>query len=98
MRYTAAQYDEAIANLNLAKTQLEPDGHCCAICGDSGHQAWECAWNPLRAMEAARRTHRAANDLHEALHQLCGFYGSPLNTPALAAIVPQGEHDDDHEH
>lgn len=96
MRYTTSQYDEAIANLQLAKTQLKPDGNHCAICGDGGHQAWECAWNPLRAMEAAKRTFDASHELHEALHNLCGYYQAPINTPALMAIVPTGEPEDHH--
>ena len=44
---TEDDYDRAIAVLELAKTQLEPDGNCCAICGDNDHQAWECIFNPL---------------------------------------------------
>ena len=47
VRFTSAQYDEAIANLALAKDQLEPDGNSCSICGDSGHMAFECGHNPL---------------------------------------------------
>lgn len=50
---TALDYDEAIYDLMKAKEQLGPDGNSCAVCGDGGHQAWECHHNPL-AM--ARRT------------------------------------------
>lgn len=46
-RPTAAEYDEAIAELECARSQLAPDGHNCAVCGDSGHQAFECHHNPL---------------------------------------------------
>lgn len=44
---SAADYDEAIEALQLAKSQLAPDGDNCAVCGDSGHQAFECGHNPL---------------------------------------------------
>jgi hypothetical protein len=46
-RLTKEQYLEAIENLKLGMTQLEPDGHCCAICSDSDHFAWGCHHNPL---------------------------------------------------
>lgn len=46
-RPTAADYDEAIDLLTAARGQLEPDGRGCAVCHDSGHQAWECHHNPL---------------------------------------------------
>lgn len=44
---TAEEYGAAIDALKLASTQLEPDGNPCAVCGDSGHQSWECHHNPL---------------------------------------------------
>lgn len=53
--YTAAEYDKAIADLELAKTQLKPDGRECVICGDGGHQAWECHHNPLAMHDEAWR-------------------------------------------
>lgn len=40
-------YLKAIENLKLGMTQLEPDGNCCSVCGDDGHQAWKCHHNPL---------------------------------------------------
>ena len=40
-------YLKAIENLKLGMIQLEPDGNCCSVCGDDGHQAWECHHNPL---------------------------------------------------
>jgi len=46
-RITAEEYDEAIRDLQDAKMQLQPDGNNCAVCHDSGHQAWECHHNPL---------------------------------------------------
>lgn len=42
------EYEKAIGAIQAAMTQLEPDGNCCAVCGDSGHQAWECHHNPVR--------------------------------------------------
>lgn len=47
MKYTKNDYEKAIEALKLGMTQLEPDGNCCSICGDNGHQAWECHHNPL---------------------------------------------------
>lgn len=44
---TAVDYEEAIEALLAARTQLEPDGRGCVVCGDSGHQAMECHHNPL---------------------------------------------------
>ena len=46
-RITLEDYNEAIAELKEARTQLEPDGDNCHVCHDSGHQAWECRHNPL---------------------------------------------------
>lgn len=46
-RLTAEEYDEAIADLERAKTQLDPDGRGCVVCGDGSHQAWECHHNPV---------------------------------------------------
>ncbi len=48
--FTPEQYQEVIRRIELAQTQLEPDGKTCAICGDSGHQAFECHRNPLVAL------------------------------------------------
>ena len=50
---SAEDYDEAINDLTRAKEQLKPNGNCCAVCEDGGHQAWECHHNPL---VMARRT------------------------------------------
>ena len=47
MKYTKQDYLKAIAALHYGIEQLEPDGNNCAICGDCGHQAWECHHNPL---------------------------------------------------
>lgn len=44
-------YEEAIDKLRLGLTQLVPNGNDCSICGDNGHQAWECHHNPLVLMQ-----------------------------------------------
>jgi hypothetical protein len=46
-RPSREDYEESIADLRDAMTQLAPDGDNCAVCHDSGHQAWECHHNPL---------------------------------------------------
>ncbi len=73
MRFTAKQYDEAMDNLRLAKEQLEPDGNCCSVCGDSGHMAFECGFNPLVAVEICRHIAQTSAALHDQLHYLSGF-------------------------
>ena len=45
--FTVEEYEKAIEDLKLGMTQLAPDGENCHICGDGGHQAWECHHNPL---------------------------------------------------
>lgn len=53
--FTDQDYNNAISNLMIAGTmQRKPDGNPCAICEDSGHQAFECDKNPLVAMEKAK--------------------------------------------
>ena len=54
-RFTWAEYAEAVAALFDGATQLEPDRQSCAVCGDTGHQAWECHHNPLAMMREAQR-------------------------------------------
>ncbi len=73
MRFTAHQYDQAIEALQNAKTQLEPDGHCCAVCGDSGHMAHECGFNPLVAVMFCKAITDQSRELHETLHHLAGY-------------------------
>ena len=46
-RFSIKDYEKAIENLKAGMTQLKPDGDNCHICGDSGHQAFECHHNPL---------------------------------------------------
>jgi hypothetical protein len=91
MRFTAKQYDEAIERLTEAKQQLVPDGAPCSVCGDGGHMAWECGFNPLRAMRLCRQIAENSASLHETLHYLAGFdsaFGVQLGP---AAIVPPPE-------
>lgn len=54
-----SDYDEAIRDLQAAKTQTEPIkcAYQCAVCGDGGHLASQCHHNPL---VMARRAARAA--------------------------------------
>ncbi len=73
MRFTQQQYDEAIANLQLAKQQLEPDARNCVICHDSGHMAFECGHNPLVAMQICKNIAKQSDELHETLHYLAGY-------------------------
>jgi hypothetical protein len=46
-RISDDEYVDAIETIEEARTQLEPDGRDCAVCGDDGHQAWECHHNPV---------------------------------------------------
>lgn len=56
MQPNREQYIDAIAKLTAGMCQLKPDGNCCSICGDNGHQAWECHHNPLN-INYLERTH-----------------------------------------
>lgn len=66
-RITADEYDEAIRDLQDAKAQLQPDGNNCAVCHDSGHQAWECHHNPLVMARGEGRTGMAVLSLRVCL-------------------------------
>jgi hypothetical protein len=91
VRFTAKQYDEAIGRLVEGKQQLEPDGHCCAICGDSGHAAFECGFNPLVAMFLCREIAEQSEALHETLHYLAGYdsrFGEQLGPRKI--VMPEG--------
>jgi hypothetical protein len=70
VRFTRAQYEHAIAALTSGLGQLEPEAACCAICGDSGHLAFECGHNPLVAMAMCEAIARRANELHDHVHVL----------------------------
>lgn len=92
VRFTAAQYDEAIRNLQDAKQQLEPDAHPCSICSDSGHMAYECGRNPLVAMRLCRQITEQSRELHDTLHVLSGYcahMGEPFG-PAIV-VPPTGD-------
>lgn len=85
MRFTTEQYDAAIEALINAKTQIEPDGRHCAVCGDGAHQAWECHHNPLRAMWACQRLHTLGTAMHDALHEITGA-GAGLGVGYLSVL------------
>lgn len=51
--WSVGDYLAALGALQEGMKQLKPDGCDCSICGDSGHQAWECHHNPLVKMARA---------------------------------------------
>lgn len=73
MQFSTSQYDQAIAALQAGKLQLEADGKNCSVCGDSGHQAFDCGHNPLVAMTLCELIALESRSLHETLHYLAGF-------------------------
>lgn len=89
--FTAAQYREAIAALEAGARQLEPDGRSCAICEDTGPQAWGCGRNPLLAMRLCQQIAHESDSLHETLHYLAGHetYMGEQTGPARV-VVPKG--------
>lgn len=90
MRFTRNQYDIAIAALQRAKTQLEPDAFPCSICGDSGHMAFECGHNPLHAVLLCLEISKQSEQLHAQLHYLAGFdYAFGVQLGPAAIIVPE---------
>jgi hypothetical protein len=96
MRFTAYQYQEAIKRLQDGMKQLEADGNCCSVCGDSGHMAYECGFNPLLAVHFCRSISREANQLHDMLHWLAGYdhaFGVQLG-PAKVVVPPRSEEED----
>lgn len=83
-RPTAEDYAEAIRALQDAALQLEPDGRDCTVCGDGGHQGFECdGHNPLILARVgyARITHQwpgrmgqtEITDPREYRYYHCGF-------------------------
>jgi hypothetical protein len=91
MRFTVYQYDQAIEHLRLAKQQLAPDGAPCAVCGDSGHMAYECGHNPLVAVAMCKGIVEQSCALHETLHMLAGYdqaFGVQLG-PARVIVPPE---------
>ena len=83
MRFTVEQYEKAIAHLRDAMTQLEPNGHGCHCCGDSGHQAFECGHNPLVGMAMCEGIAETAEKLHDHIHTL----GDKPSVKVLRALV-----------
>lgn len=83
MRFTKAHYERAIRDLTDAMTQLEPNGNGCHCCGDSGHQAFECGWNPLVAMALCEHIASNANNLHDKVHAQVDDRTKPLTTRQL---------------
>jgi hypothetical protein len=69
LRITKQQYEEMIADLQKGMTQLEPDGNYCAICTDSGHQAWECRFNPVVAFRQRDQLLSLVARIHDQLHE-----------------------------
>ena len=66
-RPTAEDYDQVISDLQMAKTQLEPDGLGCILCSDSDHHAFECRFNALAMARKADQNERTWRCYH------CGF-------------------------
>jgi len=64
---TAADYDEAIKDLQNAKRQDECRHLCCSVCEDTGHTAETCHHNPL----LLARQYAAATSIWNCYH--CGF-------------------------
>lgn len=85
MRFTASQYDQAIAALRDGRDQLAPDGFCCHICHDTGHQAWECGHSPLLAMATCENVATQAMALHDRLHAIEDAMDSEDQSETLAA-------------
>ena len=83
-RPSAADYTDAIEALEDARRQLEPDGAHCSVCGDGGHQAWECHHNPLAMARRAAQQQATWRCFH------CGAEF----TDAEAAAEHFGDRDD----
>jgi hypothetical protein len=87
---TAEEYVEAIKALRDGSGQLEPDGRDCTVCGDSGHQAFECEHNPLVMARWA---------VSILVHQWPGYMGQPEVSAAPSyrcfhcGFIPQTEED-----
>jgi hypothetical protein len=96
MRFTAYQYDRAIEALQDAKKQLESEANPCSVCGDSGHLAYECGFNPLVAVAMCKSMATGAEVLHETLHAIAGYdqaFGVQLG-PARIIVPPESKETD----
>lgn len=93
MIFTKRNYEEAIENLKAGMEQLEPDGRNCTVCGDNGHQAFECGHNPLFAILMCKQIAEQSENLHQTLHSLSGWdfaFGEQLG-PAKAVMPGDSE-------
>lgn len=88
---TRHDYELAIERLRLAMEQLQPDGNNCAICHD-GHQAFECRFNPLRAVQLCIEVAKEAHELHERLHEYSAAQSSD-GPGTLAEFADDALHD-----
>jgi hypothetical protein len=86
-KFTKQQYLAAAQTLLHACEQLEPDGRPCVICGDTGHQAFECGHNPLVAVALCQKIVCQSLDLHETLHELAGFNTRMGETTGPAKVI-----------
>lgn len=86
MRFTREQYEAAIANLQDAMVQLVPEARCCAVCGDSGHLAYECGHNPLVAMAICKDIATNAETLHEEAHAFEAAHDVDPDGPVQAML------------
>ena len=84
MRFSEHQYDQAIEALGSAREQLVPDACCCRICHDTGHMAWECGHNPLRAAAICEDLSQQAELLHTRLHAIEDAMDSEDQAEAIA--------------
>ncbi len=93
MTVTKEQYFAAINRLAAGVGQLEPNGRECAICGDGGHQAWECHHNTLRAIVFCDDIADRCEELHDILHHLGGMNPGPA--PAgIRVVMPRLDADE----
>jgi len=94
---TMQEYGEAVEAITNAQEQMIPDGRNCMVCGDSGHQAWECHHNPIVMMRRARTTETEFRCFHcgdvftteESAHEHFGCHES--NIPQCLELHSQLE-------
>lgn len=67
-RPTIEDYNKLIGLLVEGREQIQPDGDPCRVCGDNGHQAFECHHNPAFVMKWKESLEEAASKLHDTLH------------------------------
>lgn len=94
MPFTKEQYEQAIENLQGGMTQLEPNAENCHICGDSGHYAGECRFNPLKAMAMCVEISKTADQFHDELHWFAGYQmrmGEQVGPAATVVPDEKGE-------